>query len=114
MTDRTASPRTESLLAGVLPSSTARRYRRRSARLATALAGRLRLTLVAGLAMTIAAVTSILGGIFALAALVRGLEQVLPTWAAYAVTSVLLLTCAAIGTAICVWLLARAMSAVRS
>ncbi|KQY37366.1 hypothetical protein ASD42_01810 [Nocardia sp. Root136] len=70
--------------------------------------------LVAGLAMTIAAVTSILGGIFALAALVRGLEQVLPTWAAYAVTSVLLLTCAAIGIAICVWLLARAMSAVRS
>ncbi|WP_063055050.1 hypothetical protein [Nocardia salmonicida] len=114
MTDRTASPRTESLLADALRSSTARRYRRRSARLATALAGRLRLTLVAGLAMTIAAVTSILGGIFALAALVRGLEQVLPTWAAYAVTSVLLLTCAAIGIAICVWLLARAMSAMRS
>lgn len=114
MTDRTTSPRDESLLAGALRSSTARRYRRRSARLATALAGRLRLTLVAGLAMTIAAVTSILGGLFALAALVRGLEQVLPTWAAYAVTSVLLLTCAAIGISICVWLLARAMSAVRS
>ncbi|WP_156677369.1 hypothetical protein [Nocardia sp. Root136] len=44
MTDRTASPRTESLLADALRSSTARRYRRRSARLATALAGRLRLT----------------------------------------------------------------------
>ncbi|MFD6103170.1 hypothetical protein ACFWFQ_10940 [Nocardia salmonicida] len=113
MADHTTSPRTESLLAGALRSSIARRYRRRSARLAAALGGRLRLTLVAGLAMTIAAVTSTLGGIFALAALVRGLEQVLPTWAAYAVTSVLLLTCAAIGLAICVWLFARAIRAVR-
>jgi hypothetical protein len=114
VTDRTTSPRTDSLLAGALHSSTARHYRRRSARLATALAGRLRLTVVAGLAITIAAVSSTLGGIFALAALVRGLEQVLPTWAAYAVTSVLLLTCSAIGLAICLWLLARAMSAARS
>ncbi|MFC9471780.1 hypothetical protein ACFTS5_06260 [Nocardia sp. NPDC056952] len=116
MTDQTTFPHTnsESLLVGALHSSAARRGRRRAARLATALAGRLRLAVAAGLAVTIAAVTSTLGGVFALAALVRGLEQLLPVWAAYAATAALLLTCAAIGLATCVWLLARAVRTVRS
>ncbi|APE34252.1 hypothetical protein BOX37_10080 [Nocardia mangyaensis] len=109
MTDRTTLPRTDSgLLRDALRTPAARRARRRAERLASVFAGRLRLAVVAGLALTIAAVTGLVGAVFALAALVRGLEQVLPTWAAYAATAALLLTCAAIAVGACAWTLLRA------
>src|SRR5690606_1047976 len=51
-----------------------RKARREAARLATALAAHLRLALLATVALTVAAVTAGTAALFALAALVRGLE----------------------------------------
>lgn len=110
MTHQTTLPPTDagSLLRDILRIPAVRQLRRRITHLATALAGRLRLAVVAGLALTTAAVTALIGAVFAVAALVRGLEQVVPTWVAYAITACLLLLCAAVAIAISAWALLRA------
>lgn len=90
------------------PTSSRTTLVRRVRRLGVALTGRLRLAVAAGITLVLAAVTAIVGGVFALAALVRGLEQVLPGWAAYAVTAVLLLSCAVLALVVGRWMLRRA------
>lgn len=92
----------------ILRTPAVRRIRRRATRLGTALVGRLRLAVIAGLALATATVTALIGAVFAVAALVRGLEQVLPSWLAYATTAGLLLLCAAVSIAVGAWALLRA------
>lgn len=103
MTHQTTPKQRDSALHTVLRSPPVRRARRRATAVASALAGRLRLAATAALALTIAAGAAAIGGAFALAALVRGLEQVLPTWAAYGVTAALLLACAALAARAGAW-----------
>ncbi|MEU4322223.1 hypothetical protein AB0F85_26105 [Nocardia fluminea] len=109
MTHQTTLPTdAESPLRDILRTPAVRQIRRRATHLATALAGRLRLAVVAGLALVTAAATALLGAVFAMAALVRGLEQVVPTWVAYAITACLLLLSAAVAIALGTWALLRA------
>ncbi|PKV99027.1 hypothetical protein [Nocardia fluminea] len=109
MTHQTTLPTDAgSPLRDILQTPAVRQIRRRATHLATALAGRLRLAVVAGLALVTAAVTALIGAVFAMAALVRGLEQVVPTWVAYAITACLLLLSAAAAIALGTWALLRA------
>ncbi|MFG2447221.1 hypothetical protein ACGFQG_30525 [Nocardia fluminea] len=110
MTHQTTLPPTDagSPLRELLRTPALRQIRHRTAHLATALAGRLRLAVVAGLALITAAVTALIAAVFAVAALVRGLEQIVPTWVAYAITAGLLLLCAAVAITVSAWALLRA------
>lgn len=100
MPSQNTLPRPDSALRN---SPLLRRARREVTTVVTALADRLRLAVAAALTLTAAAVAATTGGAFALAALVGGLEQVLPTWAAYAATAALLLTGAAIAAGLGAW-----------
>ncbi|MFB7879213.1 MULTISPECIES: hypothetical protein [unclassified Nocardia] len=91
----------------LLRTPAARRARRHATRLAATLAGHARLALLATLALAVAAITGLTAAVFALAALVRGLEQLLPRWAAYATTAALLLLCAGTAAIVCAWALLR-------
>ncbi|WP_280306318.1 hypothetical protein [Nocardia neocaledoniensis] len=107
MDHRTTPKQRNFALHTVLRSPPARRVRRRAITVAAVLAGRLRSAAAAALALTVAAGTAAIAAAFALAALVRGLEQVMPTWAAYGVTASLLLACAALAAGVATWIVVR-------
>ncbi|MGW6423591.1 hypothetical protein ACWF82_13010 [Nocardia sp. NPDC055053] len=109
MTHQTTLPRPDSAFHRSLRSPLARRVRRQATTMAAVLAGQLRLAVAAALTLTAATVAALIGGAFALAALVRGLEQLMPSWAAYGATAAILLSCAALaaGACACAWTVVR-------
>ncbi|GGN97033.1 hypothetical protein [Nocardia rhizosphaerihabitans] len=107
MSHQTTLPRPDSTLHNVLRTPVARRIRRQATTIAAILAGRLRLAIAAALTLTVATVAAVIGGAFALAALVRGLEQLVPSWVAYGVTAAILLACAALAAGAGAWTVVR-------
>ncbi|MEV0336380.1 hypothetical protein [Nocardia sp. NPDC050717] len=107
MTHQSTPPRPQSVLRGVLRSPLARRARHQAVTVTVALAGRLRLAAAASVVLVVAAGAALIGGLFALAALVRGLEQVMPAWMAFGATAAILLTGAALAAGAAVWTVVR-------